>query len=45
MAVSLRDDDWRRAAGVFDQNCRELWGAVVLQAREDIRLQLLDSLE
>jgi hypothetical protein len=35
----------RPADGLLDRNHRELWGAVVLQAREDIRVLPLDSIE
>jgi hypothetical protein len=45
MVVFVRNDGRRHAADGFNQNCRELWGAVVLQAREDVRLQPLHSIE
>jgi hypothetical protein len=41
-----KHDDFRNSPGeILNQDCRELWSAVVFQAREDIRLQPQDSLE
>jgi hypothetical protein len=43
--MSIRDDTRHHRADVLNQNCRQLWGAVILQAKEDIRHQPLCSIE
>jgi hypothetical protein len=42
--MPVRSDRRNRSSDVHNQHCRELWGAVVLQAKEDIRLQPIDSI-